>query len=242
MKSEYVIAFFLSLLIHAIFIKIESISQVQTEPIRKSMLSLRIVKREKIVKDNHKKNFIKKEIETKCIKDHISKKLLNNNTSKEVLIKHKNKTLNPIKNNNFKKNVIACKKKNKFIENINKNRPISKDKTVEVEYNDKKVLLSDKSMISEISFVKAREKYSIIPKYPRKSRRLGEEGIVTVKATIDLQGRVINTVILSSSGFERLDNAAVNAVNKAEFYPAKSNGIPVMSYRNFLFRFLLDDE
>jgi TonB family protein len=55
------------------------------------------------------------------------------------------------------------------------------------------------------------------------------EGMTTtvVKALIDIDGSIMKTEILRSSGSEMLDNAALEAVNKAQFKPAKYHGVPV---------------
>lgn len=64
--------------------------------------------------------------------------------------------------------------------------------------------------------------------YPRLSRRNGESGLVLVRAYIDAAGGPPRSVTVDkSSGFARLDEAAVSAVNKARFKPHTQNGQPV---------------
>ena len=46
------------------------------------------------------------------------------------------------------------------------------------------------------------------PAYPPISRRLAEQGTVRLRVTVGTDGRVTETMLLESSGFERLDNAA----------------------------------
>lgn len=57
------------------------------------------------------------------------------------------------------------------------------------------------------------------PAYPLLSRRLGEQGLVVVRALIDEHGRPVEAVLSVSSGFPRLDDAAVRAVRAARFRP-----------------------
>ena len=45
--------------------------------------------------------------------------------------------------------------------------------------------------------------------YPQESRVAGEEGIVTLRITVDSRGRPSNVIVLVSSRFPRLDRAAV---------------------------------
>lgn len=64
----------------------------------------------------------------------------------------------------------------------------------------------------------------IEPKYPKESRRKGEEGSVTLSLMIDASGKVTDAVVERSTGFARLDAAAKEAVLNARFKPAKANG------------------
>src|SRR5690606_14422913 len=50
------------------------------------------------------------------------------------------------------------------------------------------------------------------PEYPALSRRLGEEGKLMLQVELDESGRISNTRIINSSGYSRLDNAALAAV------------------------------
>src|SRR5690606_27459602 len=47
------------------------------------------------------------------------------------------------------------------------------------------------------------------PTYPPISRRLGEQGTVRLRLTVTPEGRVSEAVLLESSGYSRLDEAAV---------------------------------
>jgi protein TonB len=55
------------------------------------------------------------------------------------------------------------------------------------------------------------------PDYPSASRRMEEEGTVTLKFLIGVDGKVIQADIEKTSGFNRLDEAARNALSKCQF-------------------------
>ncbi len=59
------------------------------------------------------------------------------------------------------------------------------------------------------------------PSYPPLSRRLGEEGKVLLKVRITREGLPSTVDLEKSSSFERLDNAARQAVSRWRFVPAK---------------------
>ncbi len=68
-----------------------------------------------------------------------------------------------------------------------------------------------------------------MPRYPRSSRRRGEEGIVCIKVWIDIKGNPKKVEIIKSSGFPSLDKSAVDALRKGSFVPAMKNNKPVTS-------------
>jgi protein TonB len=69
-----------------------------------------------------------------------------------------------------------------------------------------------------------------IPPYPPLSRRLGEEGTVQLRIAIATDGRVERAIVESTSGSERLDDAAREWVAKHwRYHPATRDGRPVAS-------------
>jgi len=66
--------------------------------------------------------------------------------------------------------------------------------------------------------------------YPRLSERNGERGRVMVRVFIDPLGVPQNVQVSVSSGFARLDEAAVSAVRKARFKPYTENGLPAAGW------------
>ncbi|PQM29370.1 energy transducer TonB [Sphingopyxis lindanitolerans] len=62
------------------------------------------------------------------------------------------------------------------------------------------------------------------PRYPTESRRHREEGTVMLALTLDLDGSVTAISVAHSSGFQRLDEAALRAVRKWRWAPTMRNG------------------
>jgi protein TonB len=83
---------------------------------------------------------------------------------------------------------------------------------------------------------------SISAPYPSAAKRLGQQGLVKVRADIDAQGIVIGEQISVSSGFASLDNAALDAVEKTRFLPAMKNGKSVAASIIVPIRFELTQE
>jgi protein TonB len=79
------------------------------------------------------------------------------------------------------------------------------------------------------------------PKYPGLSRRRNEEGRVVLAVEIRADGTHGSIEIVHSSGHSRLDQAAVQALRRAKFVPAKRNGEPVTSTKQVAFTFRLVD-
>lgn len=77
------------------------------------------------------------------------------------------------------------------------------------------------------------------PEYPRLSQRAGEEGKVLMKVLVSAEGRPESVDVISSSGFERLDKAAVNAVKQWRFEPARKGGKALSAYVNVPLSFSL---
>ncbi len=63
--------------------------------------------------------------------------------------------------------------------------------------------------------------------YPPLSRRLSEQGIVTMKFSVMTDGTVAGPRVVKSSGFQRLDEAAVQCVSRWRYHPATQGGKPI---------------
>jgi protein TonB len=59
------------------------------------------------------------------------------------------------------------------------------------------------------------------PKYPSVSRRLGEQGLVLLRVQVTADGAAESVELQTGSGSNRLDQAALEAVKKWQFVPAK---------------------
>ncbi len=78
------------------------------------------------------------------------------------------------------------------------------------------------------------------PAYPRASRRLGEQGTVIVRVLISTQGLPEKAEVRTSSGFARLDQAALEAVLRWRFLPGRRSGTPETMWFNIPVRFVLE--
>lgn len=78
------------------------------------------------------------------------------------------------------------------------------------------------------------------PEYPPLSRRLGEQGRVLLSVFVGENGRAESVTLKSSSGFERLDNAAREAVSRWRFIAARQGEKLVASWVNVPVKFVLE--
>ena len=78
------------------------------------------------------------------------------------------------------------------------------------------------------------------PAYPPISRRLKEEGRVILRVRVSSAGEARDVLVGTSSGFERLDRAAIEAVRNWRFSPAKRGTEPVEAWAMVPISFRLD--
>jgi protein TonB len=78
-----------------------------------------------------------------------------------------------------------------------------------------------------------------VPVYPRLSERRGEQGRVVIRVVISPKGDVTKATVRSSSGFERLDDAALDAARSARFKPYTENGVAYAAMADIPFDFVL---
>jgi periplasmic protein TonB len=65
------------------------------------------------------------------------------------------------------------------------------------------------------------------PDYPPVSRRLGEQGTVIIEVLVDAGGHAVEAKLVQSSGFPRLDQAALDGVKtNYRFVPGTIDGAP----------------
>ncbi len=78
------------------------------------------------------------------------------------------------------------------------------------------------------------------PGYPAISKRLGEQGKVLLRVLIDADGKPQKVEINQSSGFDRLDRQAQEAVMRWRFVPGKRNGVPQSMWNLVPIHFVLE--
>ena len=78
------------------------------------------------------------------------------------------------------------------------------------------------------------------PPYPRMSRRLGEQGRVVLAVEIDVNGIASQAMISNSSGYPRLDRAALETVFKWRFIAGKIDGMPQKMWIKIPINFILE--
>ncbi len=86
---------------------------------------------------------------------------------------------------------------------------------------------------------RARPLQALTPRYPESSRRRGEAGVATVRAVIDASGRCRSAQLEASSGYSALDNAALDAVRRASYAPARLDGMAAETEERFAIDFRL---
>lgn len=79
------------------------------------------------------------------------------------------------------------------------------------------------------------------PVYPATSRRLGEEGTVRLRVLVDERGRPKDVDVLNSSGFDRLDRAAIDAVKRWRFRAATDGTRAISTWTQVAITFKLTD-
>lgn len=72
--------------------------------------------------------------------------------------------------------------------------------------------------------------YNAPPVYPQLSRKLREQGTVVLELTVLINGTVADVIVLQSSGYPRLDQAALSAVQHWR-YQAALRGDTAIDYR-----------
>jgi protein TonB len=78
------------------------------------------------------------------------------------------------------------------------------------------------------------------PIYPPISKRMGEQGKVVVHVLIGADGSAQKAEIRQSSGFDRLDQAALATVQKWRYVPGKRNGVAEAMWFNVPINFVLE--
>ncbi len=78
------------------------------------------------------------------------------------------------------------------------------------------------------------------PPYPPLSKRMGEQGKVVIRTLIGADGLAQEASIHQSSGFDRLDQAALTTARKWRYVPGKRAGVAEAMWFNVPFTFVLE--
>ena len=78
------------------------------------------------------------------------------------------------------------------------------------------------------------------PEYPSASKRLEEEGTVTLKFLVGADGKVIESAVEKSSGFRRLNEAARAGLSKCQFKPGTIDGKPQQTWASMKYTWRLE--
>ncbi|MNJ00354.1 Gram-negative bacterial tonB protein [compost metagenome] len=69
---------------------------------------------------------------------------------------------------------------------------------------------------------------------------MGEQGKVVLRVFIDTEGKPQTIEIRQSSGYERLDQQAIESVKRWRFVPGKRNGVPEAMWNIVPINFVLE--
>lgn len=78
------------------------------------------------------------------------------------------------------------------------------------------------------------------PEYPSASRRLEEEGTVSLRFLVGADGKVVQAEVEKSSGYKRLDEAARAGLSRCAFKPATVDGKPEQGWATMKYTWRLE--
>ena len=90
-------------------------------------------------------------------------------------------------------------------------------------------------------YTRARTSDAPKPRYPESARRDGKEGRVLLRILVNEEGRTASVQVNRSSGVESLDQAALEAIKRWRFSPARLGDKPVESWVRIPIDFRLTD-
>lgn len=79
------------------------------------------------------------------------------------------------------------------------------------------------------------------PKYPQLARQMHQEGLVMLMVEVDRKGMAVKVEVKQSSGYQLLDQAALEAVRHWRFQPERIGDIPFESKVTIPVRFRLEE-
>ncbi|OGA02072.1 MAG: energy transducer TonB [Betaproteobacteria bacterium RIFCSPLOWO2_02_67_12] len=78
------------------------------------------------------------------------------------------------------------------------------------------------------------------PAYPSAALRANETGIVLLSFLIDVDGKVLQGKVERSSGYRRLDDAALSGLSLCRFKPATVDGKPERTWSRIEYQWKLE--
>lgn len=79
------------------------------------------------------------------------------------------------------------------------------------------------------------------PKYPPLAKQMHQEGLVLLMVEVDRKGMAVKVEVKQSSGYQLLDQAALEAVRRWKFQPERIGDIPFESKVTIPIRFRLEE-
>ena len=73
--------------------------------------------------------------------------------------------------------------------------------------------------------------------YPAKAKKRGERGTIVLNVLVNEQGRIVRVVVEQGLNGSELEAAAVSAVLRWKFEPARENGAPIRAWAKARFTF-----
>ncbi|WP_432380725.1 TonB family protein [Duganella sp. P38] len=80
------------------------------------------------------------------------------------------------------------------------------------------------------------------PEWPKEALREEESGTVHMKFLIDEEGKVLDSLVQTSSGSSLLDDAAINGIRSCAFTPATLNGVAVRGWQKMQYVWSLETD
>ena len=113
---------------------------------------------------------------------------------------------------------------------VDSEKSIPANQTLETQHGPEPATVQVKALAIEPPKFGAAYLNNPAPDYPAASRRFSEQGIVLLRVLVSLSGQAESVQIENSSGYSRLDQAAIKAVKLWSFIPAKRNNQPLSAY------------
>lgn len=168
-------------------------------------------------------------------------------SSVEIMFVEQPKEIEVVKVEEVKKVITTkepVKKEVKQVEKVVPEKVEPKKEVEKVELEEKKVEPTAAQAPQKGARSEAKPDYlkNDPPVYPQLARSRGWEGVVLLDALVSREGRVKNITLTKSSGHRILDQAAMRAVKKWKFLPARLGNLSLESNVRIPVRFTLEEK